>query len=392
MGLRQHRKNQRNGERGATLYIVAASLVILLGIAALAIDLASLYVAHNEAQRAADAAALAGAKVFVESGCVTNGNCSGEEGIASDRATQVAGQILVGGQAPTIQGITFNETPQDPQITVQVQSANLGVYFASAIGFSNATAVSASATAEAWNPSGGGGGATYCTGCLRPWLIPNGPTVLLNGNAVANPGCASAGGIVGQAADIQLATAPTQYGAIDVDNGIGNLGDYEQGIMTCSTGQKTCGGATFTMMPNLATTQAATVTAVENLLHVAATGITSQDTIDTTVCPPQIHAGALNPLVTNGVVAQGAVISTSDSIVTAYIYQPVTLNAPPTPTPVNIVGFAQIFVTQADPVNNGDVLGVFLGVAGCGSNAGGCNAGAIQGPTTLPVRLIQSGN
>jgi uncharacterized membrane protein len=76
---------------------VAGALVILLGVAALAIDLASLYVAHNEAQRAADAAALAGAKVFVESGCVTIGDCSGEEGVASDRATQVAGQILVGG-------------------------------------------------------------------------------------------------------------------------------------------------------------------------------------------------------------------------------------------------------------------------------------------------------
>ena len=148
------------------------------------------------------------------------------------------------------------------------------------------------------------------------------------------------------------------------------------------------------MMPNLATTQAATVTGVENLLHVAAVGVTSQDTLDFTVCPPQIHAGALNPLVTNGIVAQGAVISTSDSIVTAYIYQPTPLNAAPVPTPVNIVGFAQIFVAQADPnpLNNGDVLGYFLGVAGCGSNAGGCNAGAIQGPTALPVRLIQSGN
>ena len=52
-------------ERGAVLVIMAFALVVFLGIAALAIDLGLLFVARSEAQRAADAAAHAGAGYFL---------------------------------------------------------------------------------------------------------------------------------------------------------------------------------------------------------------------------------------------------------------------------------------------------------------------------------------
>jgi uncharacterized membrane protein len=58
----------RNRERGVTIVLVAFCLLALLGMAALAIDVSTLYVAHGEAQRAADAAALAGARIFASSG------------------------------------------------------------------------------------------------------------------------------------------------------------------------------------------------------------------------------------------------------------------------------------------------------------------------------------
>src|SRR6516165_6170804 len=48
-------------ETGATAVIVAVILVVLLGCAALAIDIGSFYQAQRQAQAAADAAALAGA-------------------------------------------------------------------------------------------------------------------------------------------------------------------------------------------------------------------------------------------------------------------------------------------------------------------------------------------
>jgi uncharacterized membrane protein len=51
-------------ERGATLAFVAVSMAALLGVAALAIDMSMLYKMRNDAQRAADAAALAGAAAY----------------------------------------------------------------------------------------------------------------------------------------------------------------------------------------------------------------------------------------------------------------------------------------------------------------------------------------
>jgi uncharacterized membrane protein len=99
--MRKGRKfsRKRDTQRGITLFMVAGGLVILLGIAALAIDLASLYVARNEAQRAADAAALAGAKAFVDtgfaSGLVTQ---TVVQNIATQRAIAAGGQNTVGGQ------------------------------------------------------------------------------------------------------------------------------------------------------------------------------------------------------------------------------------------------------------------------------------------------------
>jgi hypothetical protein len=418
MGSRKRTKRQRNGERGNTLYFVAAFLFIMLGIGALAIDLASLYVARNESQRAADSAALAGAKVFVESGCVTLGDCTGQEGLATTRATQAALQSLVAGQPVTVQAVNFLETPNDPQITVQVQSANLHVYFAGAVGITSAPTVGATATAEAYNPSGAAGGSPiYCTSCVRPWLIPNcdqspgyitpastlcaGQASLLNvatNFGVSNQNCTPTG-VIGAPVDIQLQAQPTLFGALDVDNGAGILADYQSAITTCFTGQTTCGAnqPLYILPSNTPAFATSTLTGVENLLHVTAMNLgAGQDYIDTTVCPPQIHAGALNPLVTQGVVAQDSLIATSDSIVTAYIFDNALLvpqSISGSSQPVTIVGFAQIFVTEVDLNGvNTEVQGVILGVAGCGSNPGACNTSStIQGPTTLPVRLISPG-
>jgi Flp pilus assembly protein TadG len=51
-------------QRGATAIVVALSMAALVGMAALAIDLSHLYVVKNELQNAADAGALAGARVL----------------------------------------------------------------------------------------------------------------------------------------------------------------------------------------------------------------------------------------------------------------------------------------------------------------------------------------
>ena len=58
-------------EKGQTILLVAISLISLLAMAALAIDIVTLYSARSEIQRAADAAALAGAKAIADSGITT---------------------------------------------------------------------------------------------------------------------------------------------------------------------------------------------------------------------------------------------------------------------------------------------------------------------------------
>ncbi|MGH8359802.1 MAG: pilus assembly protein TadG-related protein, partial [Pseudomonas sp.] len=63
---------RRRREQGQTILLVAVSLVALLGMAALAIDIVTLYVARAEAQRAADGAALAGAQMLVSTGLTTD--------------------------------------------------------------------------------------------------------------------------------------------------------------------------------------------------------------------------------------------------------------------------------------------------------------------------------
>ena len=101
----------RQSESGQTVILVGFSLLALIAMAALAIDVATLYVAHNQAQAAADAAALAGAKAFVTSGYTTNPGiggstvCSGGSpgtGLADLNAQAAMAQNLVMGVAPTV--------------------------------------------------------------------------------------------------------------------------------------------------------------------------------------------------------------------------------------------------------------------------------------------------
>lgn len=77
-------------ERGAVLVLMAFALVAFLGIAALAIDLGLLFVARSEAQRAADAAAHAGAGYFL--GAPNDGVGARAAAVSMAAANTVRGQ------------------------------------------------------------------------------------------------------------------------------------------------------------------------------------------------------------------------------------------------------------------------------------------------------------
>src|ERR1700689_3894501 len=100
----------RGRERGVTMALVALSLVAIISMAALSIDIGTLYQASAEAQRAADAGALAAARTISISGLTgdpTNGAtdgiwadvCGGTGSPANLAAISAAQQNTVGGTA-----------------------------------------------------------------------------------------------------------------------------------------------------------------------------------------------------------------------------------------------------------------------------------------------------
>src|ERR1700756_3329374 len=85
------RYSARREERGITMLIVALAMVAIIGMAALSIDVITLYLAKEEAQRSADAAALGAARVLSLSGVTGDPqNATGYWPAACTAATQTA--------------------------------------------------------------------------------------------------------------------------------------------------------------------------------------------------------------------------------------------------------------------------------------------------------------
>jgi hypothetical protein len=185
MRLKHHAGSNRHDDRGVSILIVAVSMIFILGMAGLGIDLASLYVGRSQAQRAADAAALAGAQALVSSTtgdpCVSGGSgsiSSACEAVARQAAEAVGNQNPVAGVSPGIgdSDITFPSTSvNDPQVQViaardSAHSNPMPTFFVKIFGITTAN-VSAKAVAEAYTSNGSGPpvGAT----CVKPWLVPN---------------------------------------------------------------------------------------------------------------------------------------------------------------------------------------------------------------------------
>jgi Flp pilus assembly protein TadG len=199
----------RNSERGITMVLVALAMVAIIAMAALSIDVVTLYLAKEEAQRSADAAALAAARVISISGITGTANPStdtaswaaicGTGGVATQTAQAVGKQNSVGHIAPATvtvtysagsggsfgsstdcSGLTTAAFAVNPMVTVQVTRGSLPNFFSRVWGRTG-NSVSATATAEAFNPSssgtvGNGPGGTITPvqpRCVKPWVVPN---------------------------------------------------------------------------------------------------------------------------------------------------------------------------------------------------------------------------
>src|SRR6059058_683623 len=175
---------KQSQERGQTIALVALTIVTLLAMAALAIDVVTLYVAKGEVQRAADAAALVAAKAFVDSGVTSDPANTSLQTLAENMATAGINGILpqnkVAGAAPALVGTpTFDFStarPGNPQVTVSLQRTGLPIFFAR-IWRSAAATVTASAKAEAYNPANSqtttGNFVSIILKNIKPLLIAN---------------------------------------------------------------------------------------------------------------------------------------------------------------------------------------------------------------------------
>jgi hypothetical protein len=430
-------------EAGQTIALVAVAMTSVLVMAALAIDLTTLYVAHGEIQRAADAAALAGAKAFVDSGVTTNPSNPAlqnlAQNLAGDFATAVLGQDKVAGApaqfvngTPTV-SLTFSVPGSptiagNPRITVSLQRSGLPLFFARIWGNSIAS-VSATAIAEAYNPaySQTNGGAFIPTApkCVKPFLLPNSdPDPNHLGVPFVNPKSGAIYTAAGAGCKLVPPKKPPkpgeylpmflpdihQYCPSNSAPGCSGAASGFQFSTECCDGTtfdyRQCGvsGTIATWDPNTnpGGQYGAAQEGLQCLIHTTTTGLPGsnpeQDTLDPSFANNgllPIHPGSYSQGRYN--VAPGSVMSTSDSIVTVPLFE-VPNTWPPAGQQVTIVGFLQLFVNYvpAAPVGGPgqpqppDMNATILNVVGCGSTLAPGSAISGGGASAIPVRLIHN--
>ena len=432
-----------NRESGQTIALVAVAMFSLLAIAALAIDLTTLYVAHGEIQRAADAAALAGAKAFVDSGITTSPSNGALQTLANNLATEYATQVLrrnnvAGAPANFINGtpmITLNISVSgntnvllgNPRITVTVQRTDLPVFFAKIFG-NTAASVSATAMAEAFNPaySQANAGLTIppAPKCVKPFLVANSDQIQGIPFVDKTTGAITAAPLPFIGETITLASAcgfgpcgtnPKQPGAGQyLPMWLQDIHHYcpsSSAGPTCSGGNnfeksiKCCDGtafdyqqcgvsagkfATWNQTGNSGGPGGDTQEGLQCLIHTSSIGPSpQQDLLDTTQANNgllRILPGTYSQSLYN--VSAESAVSTSDSIITVPLIDVPAL-WPPANNQVTIVGFLQLFVNYVGP-NATDMNATILNVIGCGTPPTSATAVSGDGVSAIPVRLIHN--
>jgi Flp pilus assembly protein TadG len=439
--------------------MVAVGIVSIIGMAALSIDLGTLYQAKAEAQRAADAAALTAARIISISGITGDPSnasnswqkvCGGADSPASTAAINVAQQNTIGGNPASTVKVYYGTnsavgTKEDcsavsssfginPVVQVYVQQAKLPTFFARVFSMipgstSSNSGVSATATAEAFNPSNSqslaGNVIPVQPRCVKPWIIPNIDPLHAGGFLssatwdISNKGVSIlGGGVIGESFNINADCAPggnNCHGPNIAHNPPiwnGNYLEYIPALISGNPGATPSCSPTTGFQAAIAGCDQTTVYACGTLNGAQAdlsvnpvnpdgqTGDTATaiscltqsapiykgaDTLVTTAFPFHIKAGAGNPLAQVGIVTGGDIITTSNSIATIPIYDGnklVRVKGQAHPD-VTIVGFLQVFINSVDSLGNVNVT--VLNVAGCSNSA---TKAPANGTSPVPVRLI----
>ncbi len=438
---------QRPHEQGQTIILVAISLVSLLAMAALAIDIVTLYVARSEIQRATDAAALAAAKAIADSGVTTlqisppDPDLTAARFLAQTMATTAVTSLLsapainlVAGNAPTLN--TLTPIPIDwsrqgnPHVTISLKASNLPTFFSKIWGGS-AASVTATATAEAYNtanlPT-----TTPITPIaptsVKPWLVANvnpvdslpfvnTSTWVVDSSIIGGPSidlvsdCTHPGpnkcrplpnppGIVTGALTPQVQYVPAVVNTANTQNicpaCVGTT-DFEQSIECADVATSyqvlNCGGGTTqiqwddSLNPGAPPGNNATSLGGQCLIHASSEGAGGQDVLTE---PSPIFSAPYQIKQQSG-----TLVTTSNSIVTIPILDR-TNALPHGGGVVTVDGFLQAFINQVDgpPSGSGQppegsINITVLNIVGCSTANNGANP-VIGGSGTspIPVRLI----
>lgn len=453
----------RSKERGFTMALVALAMATIICMAALSIDIGTLYEAKAEAQRAADAAALTAARVISASGVTGTTQpswaqiCGGAGSPATLAAISMAQQNLIGGVAVasgavnvkygagsagatnadcSTLGATF---AVNPIVAVSLQRTNLPIFFArifSLFGSNYAgSTVSATATAEVFNPSGSIPLVPVHPRCVKPWFVPNldpntsAPFITATTGTITSPGISPAGPIgetftlVPDCGTGASCAVPTDNPPVANGTGGGNTLDYVPGLVStpsiaiaanssvsaCSdattndyteavagcdqTTAYACGSSlanTIDLTENPGPPRNDSVNGAQCLINASGNGpALGQDVLAPGTAPYtypfQIQAGANSALISGGV-ASGSQITSSPSIVSLPIYDTVASLASPA-TPVTVIGFLQVFINSATgTATTGPINVTVMNVAGCGNSVPG--PPIAVGTSPVPIRLI----
>jgi len=435
------RSHRNHPESGQTILLVALAIVSLLGMAALAIDVVTLYVARSETQRATDAAALAGAKAVADSGFTTlatgDTNYASAKTLARTMAIQAVNAVvtanppvnLVAGSAPQLVGSPTVDTSRQGNVLVSVTliRSNLPTFFSKIFGRTAAT-VSTTAVAEAYNPSNNSTFTPVAPLSLKPWLVanidPNTGSPFID-PATGNVNAATT--VVGETFDLTPAcgnngfnctslhgpgTYPSpslqvDYVPLQVTANTKNVcpssclgpSDYERSIECADVNTyvaPSCGGGVANSSwdngvnpRHPARLSGPSAVGAECLIHATGPGpLVGQDTLDTSGWPLTnrmkitAHSGAQS----------GKQVTASDSIVTIPIMDQTSFSS--ANAPVRVIGYIQAFINWVEPVTNavttrGDINVTVLNIAGC-SNSPNAAPPVVGGAGTspVPVRLI----
>jgi len=410
------------------MLLVVAAMFAILAMAALAIDVMTLYAAHTDAQRASDAAALAGARMYVLSGFTSwqlgdpslgatqSPICSPGSpgsGVANSEAVAVAAQNQIAGQTAAVTSISCDfSTPENPRLTVTTGRTNLPTFFGRIFG-QRTVSVSASSTAEVFNASGSS--VPISVGSVKPWLIPNcnpanapcggGDFFVDSGNnyALRNPasyignqyyfhqrtGVPSASQYYPldmRAEQATVCPATTATGCLSAGGG-----GYLDNIACANTNRMSCGSAVTLSRRNGRPTELNDTTlGTQCLIHTDDVGPSAdQDSFSGSSLSPVVITGGLsNP----NTALQGVTnITRSDSVVTVPIFEWNGVDPCPfgrcggTQT---VIGFLQLGIEDVGAPAAGDIHAIVLNAVGCNpTNSGTPVTGG--GVSTVPVRLVQ---